>query len=309
MAGARFFALDVETANADCSSICQMGIAEFQDGEVVGEWETLVNPESYFDPFNIGIHGIRKRDVMDSPTFDALYGALSEKIGNEIVVHHMPFDRTAIHRACAEYGLRDLQIRWLDSAKICRRAWKEQCGAQGYGLAKVAKFLGVDFSHHDALEDALTAGEIVCRACDATGLSIEEWFERIRQPIFPSLPKSKGYSYSLKGNPDGNLYGENIAFTGTLSRPRREMAKIAADMGCNVDNGVTKKTSMLVVGIQNVSRLAGYEKSSKHRKAEELITKGFGIRILSEESFVEICNTNNPDAALSPLNEMKNKKQ
>ena len=47
---------------------------------------------------------------------------------------------------------------------------------------------------------------------------------------------------------------------------------------------------MLVVGIQDDTKLAGYEKSSKQRKAEELIESGISIRILSENDFVEICN-------------------
>ncbi len=34
-----FLALDVETANADYSSICQIGIAEFREGEVVDKIE------------------------------------------------------------------------------------------------------------------------------------------------------------------------------------------------------------------------------------------------------------------------------
>ena len=48
---------------------------------------------------------------------------------------------------------------------------------------------------------------------------------------------------------------------------------------------------MLVVGIQDASKLAGYEKSSKHRKTEELIQKGIPITILSEKDFVEMCNS------------------
>jgi DNA polymerase-3 subunit epsilon len=52
-----FVALDVETANADSSSICQIGLATFEDGCLVDEWSTLVNPEDYFDPFNVSIHG------------------------------------------------------------------------------------------------------------------------------------------------------------------------------------------------------------------------------------------------------------
>jgi DNA polymerase-3 subunit epsilon len=43
-----------------------------------------------------------------------------------------------------------------------------------------------------------------------------------------------------------------------------------------------------VVGDQDVTRLAGHSKSSKHRKAEELIAKGVPIRILRESDFEEL---------------------
>jgi DNA polymerase-3 subunit epsilon len=43
---------------------------------------------------------------------------------------------------------------------------------------------------------------------------------------------------------------------------------------------------MLVVGEQDEWRLAGYDKSSKHRKAEELASKGLPIMIMGEQSFI-----------------------
>jgi DNA polymerase-3 subunit epsilon len=42
------------------------------------------------------------------------------------------------------------------------------------------------------------------------------------------------------------------------------------------------------VGDIDVKRLAGHEKSSKHRKAEELMAKGFSIRIIRETDFREL---------------------
>ena len=43
-----------------------------------------------------------------------------------------------------------------------------------------------------------------------------------------------------------------------------------------------------MVGDQDIKRLAGHEKSSKHRKAKELIEKGMPIRILKESDFKEL---------------------
>jgi DNA polymerase-3 subunit epsilon len=290
-----YFALDVETANADYSSICQIGIVHFQDGQFVDKWSSLVNPEAYFDPFKTSIHGITEKDVRDAPTFDKIHNLIAEKITDKITVHHMPFDKITVTRACLEYNLEIIQPKWLDSAKIARRTW-EQFAYKGYGLANIADYLGIEFGHHDALEDAIAAAKIVHNACEQTQLSVEEWLTRVGQPIFTYQEGSS--TVKLEGNSEGSLYGENLVFTGALSLPRKDAAKIAADIGCNVGNSVSKKTSILVVGTQDTSKLAGYEKSSKHRKAEELIENGVSIKILSEKDFVEMCNNENEELKL-----------
>jgi len=279
-----FLALDVETANADSSSICQIGIAEFNNGEIINKWSVLINPEDYFDPFNVAVHGITEKQVKNAPIFKDIYEELKQKIENKVTVHHMPFDRIAINRACEAYNLDYIQPKWLDSAKIVRRTWQEFAHS-GYGLANIAKHLDINFTHHDALEDASTAGIVVSKACQLTNLTIEEWFKRVGQPIF--LYNKTSLS-SLDINTEGELYGESIVFTGSLSIPRSEAASIASKLGCNVTSSVTKNTTILIVGIQDSTKLAGYEKSSKHRKAEELIEKGSKIKILSEEDFAEI---------------------
>lgn len=281
----KFYAIDVETANADYSSICQIGIVEFQNGKMINSWESLINPEDYFDGMNISIHGITEKMVKHSPTFFEVYDKLKSLLENNISVHHMPFDRIAINRACEKYQLKELETNWLDSAKIVRRAW-EEFAYSGYGLSKISKHLGIDFKHHDALEDAIAAGKVVLEAIDKTGLQIDDWLARVNKPIKSYASGSS--SIKLEGNHEGPLFGENIVFTGTLFISRSEAAKLAAELGCNVSNSVTKKTTIIVVGSQDDFRLAGYEKSSKHRKAEELINKGAEIRILSENDFKTI---------------------
>jgi len=95
-------------------------------------------------------------------------------------------------------------------------------------------------------------------------------------------------SVKREGNPDGQLFGETMVFTGSLSIPRSEAADLAAQVGCNVGQGVTKKTTLLVVGDQDISTLGGKNKSSKHIKAEELIKKGQRLRIITESDFKQL---------------------
>ncbi len=281
-----FVAIDVETANADIASICQIGIAKYVGGKLVEEWSSLINPEDYFDFINIDIHGINEEDVVGSPTFPEIVNILSRFLNNEICVSHTHFDRVSIHRAFALYELKEFDTVWLDSAKVARRTW-EDCAWSGYSLSSVCKKIGYKFKHHDALEDAKACGQVLLAAIEATGLDIESWLKRVKQPIDPAN-SSSGSAINREGNPEGELYGEVMVFTGALEIPRREAADLAASIGCSVSSGVNKKTSLLVVGNQDVSKLAGKKKSSKHLKAEYLISKGQRIRIIKESDFKEL---------------------
>ena len=166
------------------------------------------------------------------------------------------------------YDLEQLQVTWLDSARIARRAWPERYGQRGYDLKNIARDLDISFRHHDALEDARAAAEIVLSACAATNTDIEDWLFRVGRPITGSSSSST-LSTKRERNVDGALSGETIVFTGELAIPRKEAADIAAEAGCEVVRSVSKKVTMLVVGIQDKSKLNGFGKSSKHRKAED----------------------------------------
>lgn len=284
-----FIALDVETANADLASICQIGIAHFADGRFSEKWESLVDPEDEFDSMNIAIHGIDESMVAGAPTFPSLSETVTQKLIDTVVVSHTPFDQTAIRSVFAKYGIELPVITWLDTARVVRRTWLD-LSRRGYGLAPVAERLGIEFRHHNAAEDARAAGEILLHAMRETGLSVDEWVVRARKPI-SSLPGgSTSERITRDGNPEGPLYGEVAVFTGALSMPRREAADLAAAAGCRVDASVIKSTTLLIVGDQDIRKLAGHQKSSKHRKAEKLIEKGQPIRILRETDFRSIAS-------------------
>lgn len=281
-----FVAIDVETANADMASICQIGVVKYNNGILIEEWSSLIDPEDYFDFINIDIHGITEEDVEGKPTFPEIFNQLGSLLNDAICVSHTHFDRVSISRALTKYGLPNFDTTWLDSARVARRTWEEFAWG-GYGLANICNKIGYQFKHHDALEDAKASGHVLLAAIEKTGLDVNAWLKRIKQPIDPANISS-GAAIKRDGNPEGELYGEILVFTGALEIPRREAADLAASIGCMVAAGVTKKTTLLVVGDQDITKLAGKEKSSKHIKAEQLIKKGQSIRILKESDFKEL---------------------
>ena len=282
----QFVSIDVETANANMATICQIGAARFVNGELADEWQSYVDPEDYFDVVNVSIHGIDEATVAHAPNFHAVVAELDRILSDRVVVSHTHFDRVALHQAAARYNVAPPSYIWLDTARVARRTWSA-FAVRGYGLSNVCKELGYQFRHHDALEDAKAAGQILLAAMRHSGLGLDEWLTRVRQPIDLSKASSSS-AVKRQGNAAGPLHGEVIVFTGALKIPRREAADLAARLGCQVAANVTKNTTLLVVGDQDVKRLAGYTKSNKHRRAEELILAGQHTRILQESDFREL---------------------
>ncbi len=279
-----FVALDVETANPDLASICQIGLVEFRNGKLVNAWEWLIDPEDYFDGMNVSIHGIDERDVAGQPTWPILHPEVSALLHGKVIVSHTAFDRTSMQRVYEKYLLEPIACTWLDTAKVVRRTWNN-FSRSGYGLSNVAAALGIAFRHHNAKEDARAAGEILIRAIQQSGVSLTEWLTISLRPIGAASGSS---SICREGNPEGPLFGEVVVITGAPSISRREAADLAAKAGCEVVPTVKKTTTLLVVGDQDIKKLAGHAKSSKHRKVEELIAKGQNIRILGESDFQKI---------------------
>lgn len=279
----RFISVDVETSNEKPSSICQIGLAFVSEAGVISSHSLLIDPEDNFSPTNSAIHGINQQMVDEAANFADAVIVLRDLLEGHTLVQHSPFDKRAFDAACARYGVAALDSKWIDSIKVAKNAWPEFKASGGYGLANLTSLLQINFKHHDAEEDAKAAAEIVIAAEKVTGKSYDQvgsiQIKRVASPT------------TVEGNSSGRLYGEIACFTGELNMTRAEASKSAASLGISVKSGVTKKTTMLVVGDQDLELLAGHPKSTKHRKAEELIAKGQNIKVLSETQFVELLNS------------------
>ena len=282
--GLTFNAIDVETANADRASICQIGIVQVVDGQVVDTWETLVDPQEPFDFWNVRVHGIDEDEVKGSPTMPQIRAELHRRLRGSHLVSHTGFDRVAFERAMNKYALEQLQVTWLDSQRIAKNAWPDN---ERWNLKSLADSLGLSFQHHDALEDARVVCEIILQASHDTSRDIEDWLDVWPAGRGGSQRASRSVARNTV-NDNGPLVGHRVVFTGHLSMIRHEAADMAAEAGIVVSENVSRKTTMLVVGMRDRGLQNLYGKSGKHKKAEELIQKGCEIEILSEADFLEL---------------------
>ncbi len=189
----RFVALDVETANSDPASICQIGLACVDMGGSIHVASTLVDPEQRFSGFNVQLHGIGPDMVRGAPRFSDVLPQIAPLLVPQIVIQHSGFDRRAINGAARASGLTEPGWDWADSVSVARRAWPEFRGNGGHGLGHLKKALALEFEHHDAGEDAKAAAMVVLLAEAHTGLSLRELIAPVgRSSLLPRRVVSSG---------------------------------------------------------------------------------------------------------------------
>ncbi|MGH9372955.1 MAG: protein kinase domain-containing protein [Vicinamibacterales bacterium] len=104
--------------------------------------------------------------------------------------------------------------------------------------------------------------------------SADELIEALRTP---PAPLSAGMLRTLKG--------VHIAFTGILSRPRREAIAAARRAGAKVHGMPSVNTSVVVRGRPNVLQAAGRDGGLKLMEIKRLREKGHSITLLDETRF------------------------
>lgn len=274
---ADFVVVDVETACSRVSSICQIGIVGFRDGREVGSYGTLVDPRDTFDARNTQIHGIAADHVRGHPHFGGIHPHLSSHLEGRIAVAHSTFDRGALAAACDLHGRSPINSRWLDSVVVARHAWPH---LKSHRLNVLADHLGIEHRHHDALSDARTAGLVMCRAMEVTGIDLEGWFgAATARPKYPTVKASP----KREASGVGPLAGHSVAMSGEFSVSRTEMADLLSAGGAAVTTTPTRKTTIFLLGALDPTTLVGGQKSAKQIKAEALAADGQKILFLSEK--------------------------
>jgi DNA polymerase III subunit epsilon len=175
-----FIAIDFETANAKRSSACALGLVIVRDGVIVEKLFWLIRPpELYFNPFNTYIHGITEKDVINKPEFDQLWVDLQDYFeGQTLVAHNASFDLSVLRNILDIYKIPYPTLHYFCTVGIAQNVWPD---LPNHRLNSVAQHLGLKFKHHDALEDAFVAAEIVKNACLELNVpSLEELSKKLQ---------------------------------------------------------------------------------------------------------------------------------
>jgi DNA polymerase-3 subunit epsilon len=155
-----FTAIDFETANASRDSACAIGLVTVKDGVIVDEYYHLIRPKiMYFNPDNIGVHGITEEMVANEPNFEQLWPEIFPRLHNkQVVAHFAKFDINVLRYTLNSYYLPHPNFTYICSWVLAKKAFPH---LSGYSLDNVAGYVGFKFQHHQALDDARACAAIV----------------------------------------------------------------------------------------------------------------------------------------------------
>jgi DNA polymerase-3 subunit epsilon len=146
-----FTAIDFETAQGKRNSICQIGIVQVVDGEIVETYNKLVRPpDNFYFYRNTEIHGISSKDTENESTFDVLWHEIKHFIENQhVVAHNAAFDISCLKQTLDFYNLEHVHFEQHCTYKI-----------YGENLADLCRKHKIKLNHHDALSDAMACAEL-----------------------------------------------------------------------------------------------------------------------------------------------------
>src|SRR5690606_15013306 len=85
-----FVVVDLETTGAapGRAGITEIGAVKTRGGEVIGEFQTLVDPGSPIPPMIVSLTGITDAMVMAAPRIEAVLPSFLEFLGDAVLVAH-----------------------------------------------------------------------------------------------------------------------------------------------------------------------------------------------------------------------------
>ena len=156
-----FVVLDLETTGASPklgAGITEIGAVKVRGGEVIGIFETFINPRESIPQYITALTGITDEMVLNAPTIEMVLPTLFEFLGHEnetvVVAHNAPFDLGFLKAAAATHKYSWPQYEVLDTVKLARHLLTRD-EVYDCKLSTLAQFFSTPVQPtHRALDDA-----------------------------------------------------------------------------------------------------------------------------------------------------------
>lgn len=300
-----FIVLDIETTgfNPNFDKIIEISAIKVIDSIPVEIFSTLINPECPIGMSSF-LTGITDKMVVNSPKiYEVLDSFINFIQDYPLLGYNISFDVNFLYDNILLYKDMYLKNDFIDLLRFSRKLFPN---LPNHKLETISEYLSFEKQKHRALAD--------CSLCiDVYNYCLNEINDKYKN--FDNFKKlfDRNYKYKRTYNKENSfkeflktlqsqvvdfdtsnpLYDKKIVFTGKLERfLRKEASQIVVNLGGIVKDSVTKDIDFLVLGNNDLCKTLVDGKSNKHKKAEELILKGFDIKILIEDTFYDYIEDN-----------------
>ena len=194
LAETTFAVLDLETSGGSPrlgAGITEIGVVKVKGGEVLGTFQSFVDPGHSLPVFITQLTGITDEMLISAPFIDEILPTLFEFLGSAeetvVVAHNSPFDLSFLKAASKTHEIQWPDYLTVDTARLAR-AVLERDEVINCKLSTLAEFFGAATSpNHRALDDAMATVDVLHGLIERlAGFDVHN-FEQMRN--FPSRKK------------------------------------------------------------------------------------------------------------------------
>jgi DNA polymerase III subunit epsilon len=220
-----FCVVDLETTGGSAqggSMITEIGAVKVRGGEVLGEFQTLVNPQTEIPAFIAVLTGISNTMVADAPRIDAALPAFLEfAAGCVLVAHNAPFDVGFLRHFAEQQGRAWPRFEVLDTAKLARRVITRD-DAPNCKLSSLARvFNSSTTPNHRALADARATVDVLhglMERLGGLGVHTLEELQTFSSRVTPAQRRKRHLAEALPHAPGVYLFRDEssrVLYVGT----------------------------------------------------------------------------------------------
>ena len=160
----KIVAIDFETANRSPLSACALGLAVFEDQELIESPYWLIKPPKghgwFREDWTADIHGISWFDVRGKPEFSSIALEVTARLATAdlVVAHNAQFDLRVLHALLDHFQVPAPPFQHQCPLDLARQTWPHLPNHQ---LSTLAAHIGCDLNHHHAQSDAIAAGRVM----------------------------------------------------------------------------------------------------------------------------------------------------
>ncbi len=220
-----FCVVDLETTGGSAQGgamITEIGAVKVRGGEVLGEFQTLVNPHTAIPPFIAVLTGITTSMVATAPPIESALPAFLEFArGCVVVAHNAPFDVGFLRHFATLHGHPWPGFEVVDTAKLARRVVTRD-EAPNCKLSSLAALFGAGTTpNHRALSDARATVDVLhglIERLGSLGVHTLEELQTFSSRVNPQVRRKRHLAEHLPHSPGVYLFKdeqEHVLYVGT----------------------------------------------------------------------------------------------